>query len=399
MTSFNDLGIEPVLTERLKERDITKPTNIQERVIPEILAANDLIFRSATGTGKTFAYLLPVFSNEQLRGKGIEGGDQLTTGNKVLIVAPTLELAAQIKAEADFLNPSLSSVLLIGSVSIDKQIETLKRIKPVVAVGNPGRLLTLAKMKKLNLRNLQFLVLDEADRLTTAECIDDMRQLLSLIKKLTGGGKIQTIACSATVTENTGAQLGDLFNGAKIIKSDDHEILRDRIIHWAIFSERRKRVQALRSFIAAAKGKKKRIKVLVFTSKGDDAQKILSQLQHHKISASGLFGKAGKKPLSAAQRKEALDTFRHGKADVLVSTDLAARGLDISGISHVISLDVPDDEEIYIHRCGRTGRAGKRGVMVTIGDEVQMRLLASLEKKLKIIIYPKELYQGKVLDL
>jgi superfamily II DNA/RNA helicase len=117
---------------------------------------------------------------------------------------------------------------------------------------------------------------------------------------------------------------------------------------------------------------------------------------YHHVSAAGLFGKANKKPQTGGERKDALDSFREGRAAVLVSTDLAARGLDIPDITHVIALDVPEDEEVYIHRCGRTGRAGKKGVMVTIGDETQMRLLALLEKKLKIRVMPKELYEGKI---
>jgi superfamily II DNA/RNA helicase len=152
----------------------------------------------------------------------------------------------------------------------------------------------------------------------------------------------------------------------------------------------------LRSLLAALKAKKRRFKALIFTSRGDEAEKILSQLQYHSIKACGLFGKINKKPLTSTERKTALDSFKSGSADVLVSTDLAARGLDIPGITHVIALDVPSDSEIYIHRCGRTGRAGKRGIMVTVGDETQMRLLASLEKKLKIRVHPKELHHGQV---
>jgi len=180
------------------------------------------------------------------------------------------------------------------------------------------------------------------------------------------------------------------------IESDDHEILREKIEHWAIFSEKRRKDQSLRSLLAAVKTKKSKEKILVFTSRGDEAGFILSRLQHHHVPAAGLFGKTGKKPISSAERKEALDSFRQGRVEVLVSTDLAARGLDIPGITHVVALDVPADPEVYIHRCGRTGRAGKRGIMVTIGDETQMHLLAALEKKLRIKVQPKELYYGQV---
>ena len=139
---------------------------------------------------------------------------------------------------------------------------------------------------------------------------------------------------------------------------------------------------------------------IIFTSRNEDAGKILSQLQFHQVSAAGLFGKnkgrdSGSSPITNVQRKEALESFRKGKVEVLICTDLAGRGLDIQGITHVVALDVPDSE-VYIHRSGRTGRAGKRGIKITIGDEVQMHLLASLEKKLGIKIFPKELYKGNI---
>jgi superfamily II DNA/RNA helicase len=321
---------------------------------------------------------------------------------------PTLELCSQIKAEVDLLSP-FPAALLIGSVKIDRQIETLKKTKPLIAVGNPGRLLLLAKTGKLKFQNLRFLVLDEADRLTAEEILGQTRELLSLIERDTlrlnvknsgeFSGGLCLVACSATVTGKTGALLGPLFESAEIIESDEHEILRERIEHWALFSESRKKAQTLRSLLAALKVTKPRFKALVFTSRNEDAGKILSGLQFHHIPAAGLFGKMDKgKSHASKDRKAALDLFRQGSIDVLVSTDLAARGLDISGLTHIIALDVPADREIYIHRAGRTGRAGRRGVMINIGDEFELRRLASLEKKLAIIVRPRELYQGRVCD-
>jgi len=406
--SFTSLGINDLLTEKLKERAVEKPTAVQSLVIPRLLAGKDTVFRSATGTGKTFAYLLPA-----LQRIASEGGI-------LLICAPTLELCSQIKAEVDFLTQSLpascrNTALLIGSVKIEKQIENLRKTKPVVVVGNPGRLLVLAKMKKLRLNNLRYLILDEADRLTAPECLEETKELLAIIESVTRRSaahapadsaapmeqaqkKMCVAACSATVGKKATAQLGCLFESAEAVECADHEILRERIEHWAIFSEKRRKAQTLRSLLAALQGKSKkaRIKALVFTSRGDEADLVFSRLLHHHVSAAGLFGKVNKKPQTGAERKEALDSFRDGRVAVLVSTDLAARGLDIPDITHVIALDVPSDGEVYIHRCGRTGRAGKKGVMVTIGDETQMRLLASLEKKLKIRIMPKELYEGRI---
>jgi superfamily II DNA/RNA helicase len=400
---FESLGAAPFFAARLKERNIRNATDIQKKVIPPLLAGQSVIFRSATGTGKTFAYLVPALQRlrAEIEGKGPENSGSLRyPGPAVLICAPTYELCSQIKAELDFLlaqGNAINTALLIGSGSLNRQIDGLKKSKPLVIVGNPGRLLVLAKMGKLKLDGLRFLALDEADRLCAEESLEETTELLRLIAhnghRLEGAslGNITAAACSATVSAKTKESLSPLFADAPLLETDEQEILRERIEHWAIFSENRRRIITLRSLLAAVQTKKTRARILVFAGKNDEAGKVLSQLQHHHIGASALFGKMGKQ-----ERKAALDSFRAGKVSVLVSSDLAARGLDIPGITHVVALDVPDDKEAYIHRAGRTGRAGKRGIMVSIGDEQEMRRLAGLEKKLRLRIQPKELRNGTV---
>jgi len=396
-SDFEQLEVLSNFVIQLKKRKIEEPTDIQRKVIPRLNEDKNVFFTSATGTGKTFAYLLPLLGKMLPPNPAHE-----IHGVKFLIIAPTLELCTQIKGELDFLldGTELKSAILIGSVNIERQIENLKKTKPDIIVGNPNRLLVLAKKKLLKIDNLQFIVFDEADRLVSDEMIDDTRDLCKIIMRNAekNNRKIITTACSATMNKKNNEKLLETIavKQAEFIESQDHEILREKIEHWAIFSEKRRRDQTLRSLLSALKGKKKRIKTLVFTSRGDEASLILSRLQYHHIAAAGLFGKAGKKPLSGSDRKAALDSFRNGSIETLVSTDLAARGLDIQGITHVIALDVPGDGEAYIHRCGRTARAGKRGVMITIGDETQMRLLSAMEKKLKIRVQPKELHYGKI---
>ncbi|GBU28213.1 DEAD/DEAH box helicase [Treponema sp. R8-4-B8] len=395
--NFEQLGVAPCFIKRLETQNIKEATDIQCKVIPRLSAGESVFFTSATGTGKTFAYLLPLLTN-------LLKNEKPAFGPRILILAPTLELCSQILSELEFLlaDSPLRSFLAIRSISLDRQIENIKKIKPDIVVGNPNRLLLLAQKKFLKLNNLYSLIFDEADRLVSGEMIDDTAELLSLIRKFAKTDKILLGACSATINKKHAEKVQTVFfgdgegRGVSFIESEDNEILRDKIEHWAIFSEKRRKDQTLRSLLAAIKTKKSRVKALVFASKGDEAAMVLSRLQYHHVPAAGLFGKVGKNSLSGAERKEALDLFRRGSVDVLVSTDLAARGLDIPDITHVIALDVPSDGEAYIHRCGRTGRAGKRGIMVTIGDETQMRLLSSLEKKLKIRINPKELYMGQV---
>ena len=385
MNDFESIGILPVFTKRLALRSITRPTAVQRLAIPPLLEGKSAVFRSATGTGKTLAFLLPAIQGLP------QGRDGSYRGPEVLVCAPTLELCSQIKNEADLLlGPDGTAGLLIGSVSLNRQIEGLRKGKPRIAVGNPGRLLLLAKMGRLSFRDLRFLVLDEADRLTAPECREETAELSRAIARETARGNpgsLTVAACSATVSPRTGEHLRPLLDEAALLETDEQEILRERIEHWAIFSEGRRKAKTLASFLAAAKPKK----TLVFTGRAYDAGKTVTTLQQRKIAAAGLFSGMDK-----GERKAALERFRTGKADVLVSSDLAARGLDIPGISHVVALDLSESPEAYIHRAGRTGRAGNRGIMVCIGDEIEMRRLAALEKKLGITVYPKELYGGRI---
>ena len=412
--NFLKLGVAPHLIKKLEERGITGPTDIQNKIIPRLFAGESVFFSSATGTGKTFAYLLPLLSKlpEEISGKrSPETQKRMDVSPQILILAPTLELCRQIFTELEFLlqnqpeadmSNQIRSSLVIGSVNPDRQIESLKKTRPDIIVGNTGRVLALAKKGIIKL-NPNVLILDEADRLVNDELSGELNELCKMIMR--GSRKnsenLTIAACSATMNKkNREKILFSVFQSDKInipfIESDSNEIIRDKIEHWAIFSERRRKDQTLRSLLAAVKTKKKKIKALIFTSRSDEAGFILTRLQHHHVPAAGLFGKMSKKPVSSQERKEALDAFRQGSVDALVSTDLAARGLDIPGITLVIALDVPSDSEVYIHRCGRTARAGKHGIMVTIGDETQMRLLALLEKKLKIKVLPKELHYGEV---
>jgi superfamily II DNA/RNA helicase len=395
---FSGLGVSPFFVERLGERDIRVPTAIQALIIPRLLLGENILFRSATGTGKTFAYLIPLFQGLLRAPPGDAGGTAGpgTGGGKgpvILILAPTYELCSQIKQEADFLlrsypegnvpdHPPKAS-LIIGSARMGRQIETLKKDRPAVLVGNPGRLLQLARMGKLRLGGVRALVLDEGDRLVADELLGETRDLAALVNP----DRI-TAACSATMGLKSRERLLPLM-GTPVAQeeTEDREILRDRIDHWALFSEGRRKIAALRSFIAAVKPRK----ALVFTSRAGEVGNIVSQLQYHKIAALGLYGDMDKK-----KRKAALDDFRRDRAQILVSSDLAARGLDISGISHIIALDVPPEVDAYIHRSGRTARAGKRGMMVTIGDGEELRRLAALEKKLGITVYPKVLSHGGI---
>jgi superfamily II DNA/RNA helicase len=458
--SFTDLGVLPRYAAPLGERNIRRPTDIQARVIPELLEGRSVVFRSATGTGKTFAYLIPLFQRLFPEGLAAAGGGPASGGPLALILAPTYELCSQIRGEAEFLlrgrgegagaargagdrpvpasgggGPAVG--LLVGSGNLGRQIEGLKKDRPAVLVGNPGRVLLVAKMGKLSFRALRALVFDEGDRLVAEDLRAETMELLGRIagpgkpggranthvnnraggppaagdspgdspdrpihpdgrpagedgrdrEGRAGGAGLLCAACSATLSAKSREFLLPFMGeDSRVIETDEREILRERILHWALWSEGRQKIRTLRSFLAAAKPKK----ALVFASRSWDAEHIASQLGH--LSAAALYGGMEKK-----RRRDAVGGFRAGTITVLVCSDLAARGLDIPGITHVIALVGPQDAGIYTHRAGRTGRAGKRGIMVSIGDELEMRRLALLEKRLGLTVYPKELYQGRIL--
>lgn len=423
MNTFPDLSIPPELCAALAIRSITVPTPVQQQVIPLLLAGENVLFQSETGTGKTFGYLLPAFMRCMTSGK--------TQATQILIIAPTHELASQIKSEANILardaGVAVTAALCIGGAPLKRQIEMLKE-KPSILVGGPARILELIRLKKFKTHAISMVILDETDRMLAPEMRDILRDLLAVLPK-----EAQFIACSATLSnyhasiletmipqrpDPTAAPLENLTAIAdgetadqpittapipptapvhspnapskyrlKKINLPPEDVLKRQITHWAFFCEGRDKIDTLRGFLLAEKPEK----ALVFTAIAGQVENIVAQLNFRKIPCSGIFAK-----LDKVERKKAIDDFRSGRSKVLVTSDLAARGLDIPGISHVIQLDVNENEDFFIHRAGRTARAGKSGINAIFGDERELRNLSRVEKKLGIIVYPKVLYGGAV---
>lgn len=382
MNKFLELKVDESIVSKLEEIGITEPTEVQKKIIPLISEGKNIMFQSETGTGKTFAYLLPLLSRLN------------STENRMarlMIASPTYELASQIKVQVQKIS-GIKCALLIGGAPISRQIELLKE-NPEIVIGGPARLLELIHLKKLKADGIETLVLDEADRLLSPELRDSTKGLMERLPK-----SVQLIGNSATVSKYTREILQKARNG---ILNDEKEnvilfvalpmenVLRKQISHWAIFSERRDKIDTLRSFINAEKPKK----LLVFTSKSDQIENIASKLRFKKIDCETLCGKTNK-----VDRKSAIDRFRSGKTKILITTDLASRGLDIEGITHVVQMDLPEKEDFFIHRAGRTARAGATGINCVIGDAWEMENYARLEKKLKITVFPKMLYKGNVVD-
>ncbi len=349
---------------------ITSPTAVQAQVIPHILEGENILFESETGTGKTFAYLLPLINKLE----SLDDHQRV----RIIVVAPTFELASQINSACKSVT-SHKSALMIGGAPLKRQIETLKE-KPEIIIGTAARLVELIHLKKLKVEGLMAAVFDETDRLVKKESLEDTSNLRNLLPAGT-----QIIACTATISKQTKI----FFADAKNIVLPPEDVLRKRITHWAIYAENRDKIDTLRKFLAAENP----TKALIFTSRADQVENIYNKLTYKKVACAALHAKTDKQ-----KRKAAIDRFRSGKEKILITSDLAARGLDIPEISHIIQMDFPQDEDFFIHRSGRTARAGKTGINVVIGDEWEMRHFAQLEKKLGITVYPKEIRNGKVVS-
>ena len=380
--TFESLNILPVLSENLKKNGITTPTEIQKQAIPVLLQGKSLLFQSETGTGKTFAYLLPFLTKilqENSSSKSI----------KLLIISPTVELASQIKTQVQLIT-QLKTSLITGGASLKRQMESLKE-KPTVVICTPARVLDLINLKKIKLNSLSALVLDEADRLLSQELKEYTENIILSLNCF-----VQIAAASATIQKNTEDQLLKIIAKNKNLQTSvpetlimpQEDILRSKITHYAIYAETRDKIDTLRKLIQS----ENMHKVLVFTSRIDQVANIQSKLQYKGIICSALHAKMDK-----TDRKSTMDRFRSGKCPILITSDLSSRGLDIPDISHIIQMDLPSNKDFFIHRAGRTGRAGKTGFNIVIGDEYEMRKFQKLEKKLKIVVYPRLLYKGKLI--
>ena len=359
------------IQEKLAALNITNPTAVQNEIIPQILDGKDILFQSETGTGKTFAYLLPLINK-------IEENDDIQSA-KVIVIAPTIELASQINSACKTVS-SRKSALLVGGAPLKRQIEILKE-KPQIIIGTAARLNELIRLKKLKVDKIIAIVFDETDRLVKKELYDDTAELKNLMPK-----NCQIIACSATLNNPT----KKFFYGIDSVTLEPENILKDRITHWAIYAETRDKIDTLRKFLLAEKP----TKALIFTSRADQVENIYNKLTYKKIECVCLHAKTDKQ-----KRKSAIDRFKSGKEKILVTSDLAARGLDIQEVTHIIQMDLPSDEDFFGHRSGRTARAGKKGINDVIGDEYEMNHYAQLEKKLGLCVYPKEIYNGKVSEI
>jgi superfamily II DNA/RNA helicase len=376
MSTFEALQISKDIIAGLAKDKITVPTSVQLETIPTALEHKDVIAEAVTGSGKTLAYLLPSFEKIDPASKDLH----------TLVIAPTHELVVQInnviKKLAKDSNRPVRSTTIIGQVNVKRQVEALKK-KPHIIVGTPGRVLELIKKRKIKAHQVKTVVIDEADKLFSD---DNMPVIMDLVK--TTMRDRQMMVFSASLPEVSIKRAIALMKEPKLVNID-FEPMNEAIEHICILSERRDKITNLRKVIHAVKPKK----AIIFINRNELVQEVAMKLAYHKIKAVAIYGNATKN-----ERKSILDAFRSGKSNVLVASDLVARGLDLKDITHVISMDVPEDLNEYTHRAGRTGRAGNEGTSITLITEKEIPQLLKIQKMTGIEFDVKELYMGQLVE-
>lgn len=337
---FSDFNLSSTLKNNIEHKGYKNPTPIQDKTIPLILSEKDIVGIADTGTGKTAAFLLPLINKVVLDKR-----------QKVLIVAPTRELAVQIERELYSFTKGLNifSAVLIGGVSIGGQIKKLKQ-NPHFVIGTPGRILDLENQKRLNLGLYQSVVLDEVDRMLDMGFVRDVEKIISKLPEVR-----QSLFFSATINPKVEVIIKKFTQNPETIKIDSIDKLQN-IKEEVIKVRGRDKMETLCKLLR----KPEFYKVIVFGRTKRGVDKIALSLNKYGIRAETIHGNK-----SQGQRQRALDNFKKGKCNVLVATDVASRGIDVSNVSHVVNYDLPETQEEYTHRIGRTGRADKKGVAIS----------------------------------
>jgi ATP-dependent RNA helicase RhlE len=357
--SFEHFSFDPRIGTGIKALGYTTPTPIQQQAIPAVLKGHDVLGVAQTGTGKTAAFVLPILQ-------------RLTKGPlrrvRALIVAPTRELAEQIyHASVDLGGRTrVRTVTVYGGVSRNRQVESLRRGAEIV-VACPGRLLDLASDRSVDLSHVEVLVLDEADRMCDMGFLPDIRRILKLVP-----ARRQTLFFSATMPDDIRELAGSILKDPVTVQIG--VIAPANTVSHALFpvSQKRKKALLLATLEQTATGR-----VLVFTRTKYRARNLARDLAKRRYRVAALQGN-----MSQNRRQEAINGFRDGRYDILVATDIAARGIDVSNISHVINFDMPDTVDAYTHRIGRTGRVHRSGEAFTFVAQGDEPLVREIEKVL-----------------
>ncbi|WP_252109198.1 MULTISPECIES: DEAD/DEAH box helicase [unclassified Halomonas] len=372
--SFTELGLQDDLLRAISTQGYTQPTPIQQKAIPLVLAGRDLLASAQTGTGKTAGFTLPLL---QLLNNGKRPGKRQV---RALVLTPTRELAAQVgESVTDYGKYlSLKSHIIFGGVGQNPQVQALKNGLDVL-IATPGRLMDLQQQGHVDLSQVEILVLDEADRMLDMGFIHDIKRILKLLPN-----KRQNLLFSATFSNEIQTLATQLLDNPALVEVAPRNTTAEKIEQSVYRVDREKKRELLAHLISQHGW----FQVLVFTRTKHGANRLAEQLSKQEIPAMAIHGNK-----SQGARTRALGAFKSGDLQVLVATDIAARGLDIDELPFVVNFDLPNVAEDYVHRIGRTGRAGSNGEAVSLVCVDEHALLAGIEKLIKQTL-PKKIEPG-----
>lgn len=377
--TFNDLGLSAELLRAVSDQGYSQPTPIQAKSIPIVLEGRDVLAGAQTGTGKTAGFTLPLL--QLLNAKKPSGGKRPV---RALVLTPTRELAAQVAESVATYGKHLPlrSAVIFGGVNIRPQIATLRQGIDIL-VATPGRLLDHVGQKTLDLSQVEILVLDEADRMLDMGFIHDIRKVLALLPK-----QRQNLLFSATFSEDIKRLADGLLNAPTLIEVARRNTAAESVGQVVHHVDKARKRALLAHLISSHNWQQ----VLVFTRTKHGANRLAGQLQKDGINSAAIHGNK-----SQGARTKALADFKRGAVRVLVATDIAARGLDIEQLPHVVNYELPNVSEDYVHRIGRTGRAGNEGQAVSLVSVDEHKLLGDIERLLKRKV-PKVIIKGYEVD-
>ena len=361
-TTFDDLDLQESTRTAVSEAGYEVPTEVQQRAIPELMAGRDVLATAQTGTGKTAAFVLPMLHQVQPnRPKG------RASTPAALILTPTRELAVQIVESIHVYGrgAKLSSLAIYGGASRNRQIDGLRN-HPDIVVATPGRLLDLIEEGSIDLGRVSYLVLDEADRMLDMGFIPAVRRIVAMIPR-----RRQTALFSATMPTAIQEVAREMLNDPVRVTAESGELRIDRIDQSVMYVDQGDKIDLLTKLIHD----RQMFRVLVFTRTKHRARKVAKVLAQKRIPTDAIHGDKGQ-----GARTRALTDFRNGKLQVLVATDVASRGIDVDDISHVINFELPNEPETYIHRVGRTARAGSGGCAISLCDTAEMAYVRDIER-------------------
>ena len=356
MTTFEELGVSREIIDSLVKMNFQSPTGIQTETIPYVFSGIDILAQAQTGSGKTGAFGIPIVDM-------VRKSEELQS----LILAPTRELAQQVGEQLRLMSRAkgLKVSIIFGGTSIERQIQDLKK-RPQIVVGTPGRVIDHINRRTLKLDSLTHLVLDEADEMLNMGFIEDVRFILS---KITSNH--QTLLFSATMPKTILELSKEFMKNYKLIKTMSDEDLNPDITEYATIARENEKLETLIGFLDVQNPNL----AIVFGRTKRRVDELSSALIAKGYLAEGLHG-----DITQSKRLEILRKFKNNSLQILVATDVAARGIDISDVTHVYNFDIPQDTESYTHRIGRTGRAGKSGVAVTFLNPIEMPYLKDIEE-------------------